>query len=143
MMMKIQHKNIVKYLTSFSDDSTNTVCIIMEYCGNLNLRDIFQRKEFLKSLTNEKNVCLLIRNLASALHFHQQDSCYSIRIQIRTVGPFLMMFGHFFQIKSKAWFVCQLFFWYFSENLENPDLSQIIISIICYKHLNGKSTKIF
>ena len=73
MMMEIQHKNIVKYLTSFSDDSTNTVCIIMEYCGNLNLRDIFQRKEFLKSLTNEKNVCLMIRILASALHYiHQQ-----------------------------------------------------------------------
>ena len=69
----IQHKNIVKYLTSFSDDSTNTVCIIMEYCGNFNLKDIFQRKMFLKSLTNEKNVCLMIRILASALHYiHQQ-----------------------------------------------------------------------
>ena len=52
---------------------TNTVCIIMEYCGNFNLKDIFQRKMFLKSLTNEKNVCLMIRILASALHYiHQQ-----------------------------------------------------------------------
>ena len=75
MMMEIQHKNIVKYLTSFSDDSTNTVCIIMEYCGKFNLKDIFQRKKFLdlKSFTNEKNVCLMIRILASALHYiHQQ-----------------------------------------------------------------------
>ena len=77
MMMEIQHKNIAKYLTSFSDNSTNTVSIIMEleYCGNFNLKDIFQSQSqmFLKSLTNEKNVCLMIRILASALHYiHQQ-----------------------------------------------------------------------
>ena len=73
ILIKLQHKNIVKYLTSYTDDSTNDLCIIMEYCGNANLEDFIKRKLKLISESTEKFACIAIKLLASALDYiHEQ-----------------------------------------------------------------------
>ena len=69
MLKKLDHPAIVKYLTSYANDS-NDLCIIMEYCQNGDLNDLIQKRG--PQIATEKNIIAIISNIASALDYIHQ-----------------------------------------------------------------------
>ena len=71
ILKKCDHKNIVKYLSSYLDQSTKKLCIYMEFCGNGTLKDHVGSN---KNFGTESDVCKLIQQLSSALEYiHKKD----------------------------------------------------------------------
>ena len=70
MLKKLNHPNIVKYLTSYTNES-NDLCIIMEYCKIGDLKDLIESRW--PQIATEKNIIAIIANIVDALNYiHQQ-----------------------------------------------------------------------
>ena len=61
MLKKLNHPNIVKYLTAYSNES-NDLCIIMEYCEIGDLKDLIESRW--PQIATEKNIIAIILNIA-------------------------------------------------------------------------------
>ena len=71
ILKKCDHMNIVKYLSSYFDQSTKELCIYMEFCGNGTLKDHVESNQ---NFGTESDVCKLIQQLSSALEYiHKKD----------------------------------------------------------------------
>ena len=71
ILKKCDHKNIVKYLNSYIDESTRELCIYMEFCGNGTLKDHVARNQ---NFGSELDVCRTIQQLSSALSYiHEKE----------------------------------------------------------------------
>ena len=72
MLKKLDHPAIVKYLTSFNNES-NDLCIIMEYCQIGDLEDLIKTQiPGGPQIATEINIIIMISNIASALEYIHQ-----------------------------------------------------------------------
>eukprot|EP00092_Neocalanus_flemingeri_P008995 GFUD01009679.1.p1 GENE.GFUD01009679.1~~GFUD01009679.1.p1 ORF type:complete len:271 (+),score=47.57 GFUD01009679.1:74-886(+) len=63
ILKKLQHKSIIQYLDSFNDETTQDLCIVMEFCNRGTLTELIGNEK------QEKDVWRFATSMSGALHY--------------------------------------------------------------------------